>query len=110
SRGIQGFTGSIGYTGSKGELGYTGSIGFTGSKGVQGAPGDGTSYIKWQEEFVATENQTIFNLTSGATYQKDTNAVSVFIWGVKQPNNSFIEHIDGDKITLVDGVSEGTRV
>ena len=38
-----------------------------------------------QETFVADEGQTLFNLTKGE-YQPNTNTISVYIYGGKQPN------------------------
>lgn len=49
-----------------------------------------STFIIKQELFVATEGQTLFNLTKGH-YQPNTNTISVYLYGGKQPNISFNE-------------------
>lgn len=44
-----------------------------------------STFIIKQETFIATEGQTIFNLTKGH-YQPNTNTISVYLYGGKQPN------------------------
>ncbi|NMB43391.1 MAG: hypothetical protein GX995_04585, partial [Clostridiales bacterium] len=44
-----------------------------------------STFIIKQELFVATEGQTLFNLTKGH-YQPNTNTISVYLYGGKQPN------------------------
>ncbi|NMB44467.1 MAG: hypothetical protein GX995_10100, partial [Clostridiales bacterium] len=44
-----------------------------------------STFIVKQELFTATEGQTIFNLTKGY-YQPNTNTISVYLYGGKQPN------------------------
>ena len=44
-----------------------------------------STFIVKQEMFIATEGQTLFNLTKGH-YQPNTNTISVYLYGGKQPN------------------------
>lgn len=44
-----------------------------------------SSFVVKQEMFIATEGQTLFNLTKGH-YQPNTNTISVYLYGGKQPN------------------------
>ncbi len=65
-------------------------------------------FIKRKEEFVATEGQTVFNLTQGS-YKIGTGRIDVYIWGNKQPPTAYVES-SSTSITLVNGVEAGTKV
>ena len=65
-------------------------------------------FIKRKEEFVATEGQTVFNLTQGS-YKIGTGRIDVYIWGNKQPPTAYVES-SPTSITLVNGVEAGTKV
>lgn len=65
-------------------------------------------FVKHQEEFIATEGQTVFNLTKGS-YQPNTERMSVYIWGVKQPLSAYTES-SSTSVTLKSGVEAGTKV
>jgi len=64
--------------------------------------------IKKKEEFIATEGQTVFNLTQGS-YETGTNRVDVYIWGVKQPPTAYTE-LSSTSIQLTEAVEAGTKV
>ena len=49
-----------------------------------------STFIIKQEIFVATEGQTVFNLTKG-NYQINTNTLSVYLYGGRLPNESISE-------------------
>lgn len=78
------------------------------SSGVLDANNNPSSYLVKQEEFIATANQTVFNLTKGY-FTKGIGAVTVYINGVKQPNILFTETTDRS-ITLKVGLSVGDRL
>ena len=76
---------------------------------ITGIANDSTYvFIKHQEEFNATEGQTSFNLTKG-TYQPNTERMSVYVWGVKQPLSAYTE-TSSEIVTLASGVEAGTKV
>lgn len=64
--------------------------------------------IKKKEEFIATEGQTVFNLTQGS-YETGTNRVDVYIWGTKQPPTAYTE-LSSTSIQLAEAVEAGTKV
>ena len=63
------------------------------------------TFIIKQEVFVATEGQTLFNLTKGS-YQPNTNAISVYLYGGKQPNTTFNE-ISPTSFEMIDPLKAG---
>ena len=66
------------------------------------------TFIIKQETFVATEGQTLFNLTKGH-YQPNTNTISVYLYGGKQPNISFNE-ISTSAFEFTEPLKAGTVV
>ena len=69
---------------------------------------DLTGTIFKQEEFVATNGQQVFNLTTGA-YNVATNTLAVYVNGNRQPNSSFSETTN-TSFTFTNGVSVGDKV
>ena len=67
-----------------------------------------STFIIKQELFVSTEGQTLFNLTKGH-YQPNTNTISVYLYGGKQPNISFNE-ISTSALEFTEPLKAGTVV
>jgi hypothetical protein len=66
--GFDGFTGSIGFTGSQGATGFTGSVGFTGSQGATGFTGSqGATGFTGSVGFTGSQGATGFTGSQGAT-------------------------------------------
>lgn len=105
-QGIQGVQGPQGETGATGPAGPRGP---QGPQGVQGPPGSTQSYILFQKEFVTTEGQTEFTWTN-YDFNPGTNALQVYVNGVRQSGAAFTEHSDGLGITLKSGLPAGYRV
>jgi hypothetical protein len=80
------------------------SITADGTLNAMGSDNMNTFIIK-QEVFVATEGQTLFNLTKGS-YQPNTNAISVYLYGGKQPNITFNE-ISPTSFEMIDPLKAG---
>lgn len=60
-----------------------------------------------RQEFIATDQQTIFELDT--PYELQSNAVSVYVFGRHLPSSAFIERTQ-NMIELREGVDEGTHV
>ncbi len=75
-----------------------------GTLSAMGSDNMNTFIIK-QEVFVATEGQTLFNLTKGS-YQPNMNAISVYLYGGKQPNITFNE-ISSTSFEMIDPLKAG---
>lgn len=101
--------GPQGNTGPQGERGETGPAGPQGEQGIQGPPGSTQSYVLFQKEFITTENQINFGWTN-YNFNPGTNALQLYINGVRQSGSAFTEHADGLGITLKSGLPEGYRV
>lgn len=67
-----------------------------------------TSFIIKQEMFVATEGQTLFNLTKG-NYKPNTNTISVYLYGGKQPN-IVLNEISTSSFEITEPLKEGNVV
>ena len=76
--------------------------------GVLNANDNPTSYLIKQEQFIATEGQTVFNLTKG-TYRQGIGALSIFMYGSKIANNAFTES-STTSLTFKNGLSAGDVV
>ncbi len=64
-----------------------------------------STFIIKQEMFVATEGQTLFNLTKG-NYQPNMNTISVYMYGGKQPNITFNE-ISSTSFEMIEPLKAG---
>lgn len=78
------------------------------SSGLLNANDNPTSYLIKQEKFIATEGQTVFNLTKGS-YRQGIGALSIFMYGSKIGNEAFIE-TSTSSFTMKNGLSEGDVV
>lgn len=78
------------------------------SDGTGGGGGGSDAIVFKSEEFTATADQTIFNLTEGE-YKPGANKVKVSLFGVKQPKAAYSE-TSSTRITLSSGVPAGTKV
>lgn len=67
-----------------------------------------TTFIVKQELFTATEGQTLFNLTKG-NYQPNTNTISVYLYGGKQPNIS-ISEVSTSSFRIIEPLKAGNVV
>lgn len=70
--------------------------------------GSGGIFTFRRQEFEATEGQTLFTITNG-TYTTNSNRLSVYIWGIKQPNTAYTE-TSTTSFTMNSGLTAGTRV
>lgn len=68
----------------------------------------GGVFVIKREEFIAEEEQSHFDLTLGE-YTTNSNRLSIYIYGIKQPNNSFVE-TNSTSFTMSSGLNEGDRV
>lgn len=100
------YTDLIGPQGPKGEKGDKGDPGPQGPQGVQGPAGDGQSYVVFQELFIATQGQTVFEWNSGYVYPTGINAIAVYLNGTRLPNSAFVE-TSGNSITMKQPMNEG---
>jgi len=78
------------------------------ANGVLSANDNPTSYLVKEEKFIATEGQTVFNLTKGQ-YRQGLGALSIFIYGSKLSTEAFLE-TSTTSFTLKSGVNEGDVV
>ena len=101
--------GDIGPQGPQGVQGPKGDKGDKGDVGPQGPIGSTQSYIVFHEHFVATQGQTKFVWDDGYTYPKGTNAISVYLNGVRLTNRIF-EETSGNSITFKKSLNEGDKV
>jgi len=67
----------------------------------------GANIIK-EEEFTATDGQTVFTLTSGS-YAPNENKINVYLWGTKQPDSSFVQ-TSSTSITFDNGLAVGDKL
>lgn len=75
------------------------------SNGVLSANDNPTSYIVKQEKFIATDGQTVFNLTKGK-YRPGLGTLSIFLNGVKIAK-TVLEETSQTRFTLKAGLSAG---
>lgn len=78
------------------------------ANGVLNANDNPTSYLIKQEKFIATEGQTVFNLTKGS-YRQGLGALSIFMYGAKIANEAFTE-TSSTSFTMKNGLEEGDVV
>jgi|GEM_PF-3180163 len=67
-----------------------------------------SNYVIKEEKFIATEGQTVFNLTQG-TYVPNKNMIQAYVWGNRLPNKSFQETSE-TSITLNSSLNNGDEV
>lgn len=63
----------------------------------------------YEETFVATDNQTVFTLTT-TTYEPLQHKIEVFVEGIKQDSGDNFTESSSSTITLTEGVPAGTEV
>lgn len=78
------------------------------ANGVLNANDNPTNYIIKQQEFIATEGQTLFTITNGQ-YRIGLGALSVFLYGSKLKSSAFTE-TSTTSFTLNSGLSAGDVV
>lgn len=79
------------------------------SPGVITVPQADASGTYLQQSYDATAGQTVFNLTS-LSYIPSTNALDVYINGVKQETGKDYDETSSTRVTLVEGCLAGDRV
>ncbi|MDA2922410.1 hypothetical protein MYX07_04055, partial [Patescibacteria group bacterium AH-259-L07] len=72
--------------------GYTNIWGAIGGGGVGGG-------VEWRQEYIATANQTVFDITAG-TYSTGNNEILVFYNGVLQQTGSGNDYVETDFDTI----------
>lgn len=87
-----------GADGAVGPLGPLGPRGFVGETGATGATGSAGNFVTVQDDFVATEAQTVFTLSN----LRRGNAALVSINGLIQPKTEYDS--TSTQITFHDGV------
>lgn len=76
--------------------------------GTLSAYDDPVYFVFRQESFTAAAGQTTFNLTKG-TYKPNTNSITWYMYGQKQPNDALIE-ASSTSFKIAGGVPEGTDI